>query len=208
MTFDQGTPEELLRPFDESEQKQAPKEMLVAGDRYLLRSGPAASLVGSRAATPAGLARADKLARLLVKRGVIFMSGLAEGIDTTAHLGAIEERWRTIAVLGTPLDQYFPAKSPGPQNDIMRDHFAVTQFQSGTKVDKHTFSMRNRTKSLLPIATGAIEAKAGSGSLHQGWEEIRLGRRSSWPSRCSRCALEFPREFERYGPTSISFSYV
>ena len=111
MTIAPWAPEDLLRPLNEAEQKHAPKELFVAGAHALLRSGPAVSIVGSREATPAGLARVDKLARLLVHRGVVVMSGLAEGIDTAAHLGAMRHGGRTIAVLGTPLDQCFPAKT-------------------------------------------------------------------------------------------------
>jgi DNA processing protein len=200
MTIAPWTPEDLLRPLNEAEQKHAPKELFVAGDPALLRSGPAVSIVGSREATPAGLARADKLARLLVQHGVVVMSGLAEGIDTAAHLGAMRHGGRTIAVLGTPLDQCFPAKNRALQHEIMRDHLAVTQFASGTKVGKHTFPMRNRTMALLSDATVIIEAKDGSGSLHQGWEAIRLGR----PLFLAKSLfdddhLQFPRELERYG---------
>ena len=68
MDFPSWTPEDLLRPLSESEQKHAPKDLFVAGDRGLLRSGPAVSVVGSREASPAGLARADKLARLQIGR--------------------------------------------------------------------------------------------------------------------------------------------
>jgi DNA processing protein len=194
------TPEDLLRPLSKAEQKHAPKELFVAGDEDLLRSGPAVSIVGSREATPAGLARADKLACLLVQSGVIVMSGLAAGIDTAAHRGAIRASGRTIAVLGTPLDQYFPAENRTLQHQIMRDHLAVTQFASGTKVGRHTFPMRNKTMALLSDATVIIEAKDGSGSLHQGWEAIRLGRPLFLAkSLFDDASLEFPAEFARYG---------
>ncbi|MBI5853011.1 MAG: DNA-protecting protein DprA [Planctomycetes bacterium] len=200
MNFARLTPEDLLRPLNEAEQKHAPKELFVAGDSGLLRSGPAVSIVGSREATPAGLARADKLARLLVKQGVVVMSGLADGVDTAAHLGAMRHGGRTIAVLGTPLDQCFPTKNRELQQEIMRDHLAVTQFPSGTKVGKHAFPMRNRLMALLSDATVIIEAKDGSGSLHQGWEAIRLGRPLFLAKSLFDAAdLEFPREFERYG---------
>ena len=82
----------------------------------------------------------------------------------------------------------------------MRDHLAVTQFASGTKVGKHTFPMRNRTMALLSDATVIIEAKDGSGSLHQGWEAIRLGRPLFLAkSLFDDDRLQFPRELERYG---------
>lgn len=200
MTFDRWTPEDLLRPLNEAEKKHAPKDLFVAGDGGLLRAGPTIAIVGSRDATPAGLARADKLARLLVQRGIIVMSGLAEGIDTAAHLGAMRNGGQTIAVLGTPLDQCFPAKNRALQQEIMRDHLAVSQFPSGTKVGRHTFPIRNRTMALLSDATVIIEAKDGSGSLHQGWEAIRLGRPLYVAkSLFDDASLEFPQEFARYG---------
>ncbi|MBP8299382.1 MAG: DNA-protecting protein DprA [Planctomycetes bacterium] len=197
---DRWTPEDLLRPLSEAEQKHAPRDIFVAGDRDLLRAGPTVAIVGSRDATRAGLARADKLARLLVHQGVIIMSGLAEGIDTAAHLAAMRNGGRTIAVLGTPLDQCFPAKNRSLQQEIMRDHLAVSQFPSGTKVGRHTFPIRNRTMAFLSDATVIIEAKDGSGSLHQGWEAIRLGRPLFLAkSMFDDATLQFPREFEHYG---------
>jgi DNA processing protein len=200
MAIASWTPEDLLRPLNDAEQKHAPREIFVAGDKALLRAAPAVAIVGSREATPAGLARANKLARLLVQQNIIVMSGLAEGIDTAAHLGAMCNGGRTIAVLGTPLDQCFPAKNRGLQQEIMRDHLAVTQFLIGTKVGKHTFPIRNRTMALLSDATVIIEAKERSGSLHQGWEAIRLGRPLFLAkSLFDDPGLQFPREFEHYG---------
>lgn len=200
MKVDAWVPERLLRPLSEAEKKHAPKELFIAGDRELLRAGPTVSIVGSRDASRPGLARADKLARLLVARGVIVMSGLAEGIDTAAHLAAIRNGGRTIAVLGTPLDQCFPAKNRSLQDEIMREHLAVSQFAIGTEVGRHTFPIRNRTMALLSDATIIVEAKDGSGSLHQGWEAIRLGRPLFLAkSMFDDPTLQFPREFEHYG---------
>ncbi len=198
--MERWTPEDLLWPFNEAEQKHAPKELFVAGDRDLLRAGPTVSIVGSRKASRAGLARADKLARLLVERGVIVVSGLAEGIDAVAHRTAIARGGRTIAVLGTPLDQCYPAKHRSLQDEIMRDHLAVSQFASGTTVGKHTFPIRNKTMALIADATVIIEAADGSGSLHQGWEAIRLGRPLFLARSLFEDAdLQFPRKLEEYG---------
>jgi len=205
MKFDRWAPEDLLRPLSDAEKKHAPRDLFVAGDRELLRAGPTVAVVGSRDATRFGLARADKLARVLVKHGVIVMSGLAEGIDTAAHVAAIRNGGRTIAVLGTPLDQCFPAKNKSLQDEIMRDHLAVSQFASGTEIGRHTFPMRNRTMALLSDATVIVEAKDRSGSLHQGWEAIRLGRPLFLAqSLFEDAALEFPREFARYGAEALT----
>lgn len=58
----------------------------------------------------------------------------------------------------------------------MRDHLAVSQFPSGTKIGRHTFPIRNKTMALISDATVIIEATDSSGTLHQGWETIRLAR--------------------------------
>lgn len=200
MSIERWTPEDLLWPFNEAEQKHAPKELFVAGDHDLLRAGPAVSIVGARKASREGLARTDKLARLLVARGIIVVSGLAEGIDTAAHRAAIASGGRTIAVLGTPLDQCYPAKNRALQNEIMRGHLAVSQFPGGTKVGRHTFPIRNKTMALISDATVIIEATDSSGTLHQGWEAIRLARPLFLAkSLFDDDTLEFPRKFADYG---------
>ena len=200
MAITRYTPEDVLWPFNEAEQKHAPRELFLAGDRDLLRSGPTVSIVGSRKATPQGIARAQKLARLLVARGVIVVSGLAEGIDTAAHRATIDAGGRTIAVLGTPLDQCFPAKNRALQQQIARDHLAISQFPSGTKVGRHTFPICNKTMALISDATVIIEAADGSGTLHQGWEAIRLARPLFLAkSLVDDASLEFARKFRDYG---------
>lgn len=205
MSVTRWTPEDLLWPFNEAERKHAPKELFVAGDQDLLRAGPAVAVVGSRKATRAGLARAEKLARLLVERGVIVVSGLAEGIDSAAHRAAIANGGRTIAVLGTPLDQCYPAENRALQDEIMRDHLAVSQFASGTKVGRHSFPIRNKTMALIADATVIIEAADGSGTLHQGWEAIRLGRPLFLAKSLFDAAdLRFPAELAGYGAEALT----
>ena len=191
--------EELLWTLNDTERKFAPAELFTAGDESLLRS-PCVSVVGSRKASAEGLARARRFARLLVERGVTVVSGLAEGIDTAAHRSAIEHGGRTIAVLGTPLDECFPAKNRELLELIMREHLAVSQFAPGTKTGRHSFPIRNRTMALLSDATVIIEAADGSGSLHQAWEALRLGRQLFLAkSLFDNPRLEFPRELEAYG---------
>ncbi|MGH7150262.1 MAG: DNA-processing protein DprA [Planctomycetota bacterium] len=168
--------EDLLGPLNEVERKNAPRSLYIAGDRALLVEGRRVSLVGSRRGTKEGLDRAARLSRALVDRGVIVVSGLAEGIDTAAHRSALEAEGRTIAVLGTPLDQCFPAANRDLQLRIMREHLAVSQFAPGSRVRRESFPMRNRTMALLSDATVIVEAGEGSGTLHQGWEALRLGR--------------------------------
>lgn len=167
---------ELLGPFNEVEEKNAPEGLYVSGDLGLLRNGPRISIVGSRKVSEEGLQRTRSLTRILVERGVVIVSGLAEGVDTAAHETAIASGGRTIAVLGTPLDEAFPAKNRDLQEIIMRDHLAISQFAPGSAGGRKNFPMRNRTMALLSDATVITEAGESSGSRHQGWEALRLGR--------------------------------
>lgn len=169
-------PADLLGPLNEFELKHAPSMLYTAGNLSLLRNGGRVAIVGSRRASTAGLRRTRKLARLLVARGVVVISGLAEGIDTEAHLTAMKSGGRTIAVIGTPLDKFFPARNAELQRSIAAHHLVVTQFDAGQPVQRKNFPMRNRTMALLADATVIIEAGDGSGSLSQGWEALRLGR--------------------------------
>src|SRR5262245_30965915 len=104
-------PEELLGPLNEVERVNAPALLYVAGDASLLRSGRRVSVVGSRKATASGLARTESLTRALVGSGAVVVSGLAEGVDAAAHETAIAAGGRTVAVIGTALDDFYPASN-------------------------------------------------------------------------------------------------
>jgi DNA processing protein len=170
------SPQDLLGPLNEVEAKHAPKTLYVAGDTSILEQGARVSIVGSRKASPEGIRRASRLASILVKRGAVVVSGLAEGIDTAAHKSAIEHGGRTIAVLGTPLDQFYPRQNADLQRLIMAEHLAISQYPQGYPVRGANFPLRNRLMALISDATVIIEANDTSGSLHQGWEALRLGR--------------------------------
>ena len=88
----------------------------------------------------------------------------------------MKHRGRTIAVLGTPLDQVYPKKNAALQHRIMKEHLVISQYPPGYPVQPKNFPLRNRTMALLSDATVIIEASDTSGSLHQGWEALRLGR--------------------------------
>jgi DNA processing protein len=205
--FAQATAQELLgRSLNEVEEKNAPAQLFVAGDVSLLRASPRVSVVGARRASARGLATARILSAWLVERGVIIVSGLAEGVDTIAHQTAIDAG-RTIAVLGTALSDVFPAKNRALQQRVMREHLAVSQFALGMPSRPANFPMRNRTMALLSDATIIVEAGEKSGSLHQGWEALRLGRPLFvMRSQLEDPALTWPRELERYGAQPLDLN--
>jgi DNA processing protein len=168
--------EQLLGPLNEVEQKFAAKELFVAGDVGIFDKGPRVSIVGSREASELGLKRAKKLARLICERGGVVVSGLAKGIDTAAHTSAIEAGGKTIAVIGTPLNQVYPKENAALQAKIQSQYLCVSQFPEGYPVKPANFPIRNRTMALISDATVIVEAGEKSGSISQGWEALRLGR--------------------------------
>lgn len=207
MRIEAVTPEEILGPLNEVEKKNAPKQLFLAGERRVLLAGPRVSLVGSRKASPRGLEEAVALARALVSRGVVVVSGLAEGIDTSAHEAAMEAGGGTIAVLGTPLEQVYPAKNRALQDRIMRGHLVISQFAPESKVTPKNFPIRNRTMALLSDATVIVEAGEKSGSLHQGWEALRLGRPLFIMARLAENgSLSWVPEMMGYGAEPLSLS--
>jgi DNA processing protein len=200
MDIREHTPAELLGVLTEIERKNAPAKLFTVGDIDILNRGPRVSVVGSRKASEKGIRRARELTKALVKRGAVVVSGLAEGIDTVAHETAIENDGLTVAVLGTPLDKTFPAKNRALQERIMREYLAVSQFPLGYPTEPKSFPIRNRTMALLTGATVIVEAGEKSGSLHQGWEALRLGRLLFiMASVASDESLKWPAEMIRYG---------
>jgi DNA processing protein len=203
--YEKIAPEDLLGPLNSVERRNAPKELFLGGDRALLTHGRRVSVVGSRKATSAALQDADVVVKFLVRNGVVVVSGLAEGIDTKAHATAIVAKGKTVAVLATPLDECYPRKNLGLQKKIMSEHLAVTQFSSGMSVRRENFPMRNRTMALLSDATVIIEAGEKSGSLHQGWEALRLGRPLFIAERLfTDRELAWVGEMQKYGARRLS----
>ena len=151
-------------------------KVFVAGDVELLNAVRSVSIIGTRKVSANGARRASRLARELVENDVVIVSGLAEGIDTTAMESAIRSGGRTVGVIGTPLDQVYPAKNRELQEIIYRDYLLVSQFTAGSKVMPANFPRRNRLMAMLSDATVIVEASDTSGTLHQAAECVRLNR--------------------------------
>jgi DNA processing protein len=194
------TPEQLLGPLNPLEQRHAPKHLFLAGHAEWLREHPRVAIVGSRQPSSAGVKRAARLARVLTEHGALVVSGLAEGIDSAAHVAAIDAGGRTIAVIGTSLAQTYPVRHRALQEQLMREHLVVSQFPKGYPTTRRNFPMRNRTMALLCDASVIVEAGDGSGSLSQGWEALRLGRPLFlMASILERRDLSWPKTMLDYG---------
>lgn len=176
-TQDRATPiESLLGPLNRFESRNAPRALYLAGDATLLQKGRRVSVVGSRQARDDELALARSVVEVLVQAGISVVSGLAEGIDTVAHRTTIELRGKTVAVLGTPLSRTYPSSNAPLQHTIATEHLAVSQFPDTSPIRPKNFAMRNRTMAIVSDATVIVAASPTSGTRHQGWEAINLGR--------------------------------
>jgi DNA processing protein len=191
---------DLLGPLNEFEAKNAPDRVFAVGDVQLFRSGPRVSIVGARKATGIGLQRARKLAKILAEKGVVVVSGMAEGIDTAAQKAAVAAGGKSIGVLGCPLDVLFGQADPELRVTMMREHLVLSQFPSGHPVLRSNFPRRNRTMAILTHATVIVEASDTSGSLSQGWEALRIGRPLFlMQSSVDNPNLKWPSEMRDYG---------
>lgn len=135
------------------------------------------AVVGSRNASPYGRYVTEKLSRELAQRGATVVSGLARGIDTCAHRGALAARGRTIAVMGCGIDVIYPPENRKLHGEIASNGAVVTEFAFGTEPDRPHFPARNRIISGLSLGVLIVEAGEKSGSLIT-----------------ARCALEQNRE--------------
>ncbi len=149
---------ELLRELTDP-----PLALFVRGDAALLNA-PQIAVVGSRSASRGGLENARQFSRFLAGAGIAITSGLALGIDTAAHEGALQTGV-TIAVLGTGLDRVYPARNRDLAHEIAQQGLLVSEFLPGTPPQPQNFPRRNRIIAGLALGTLVVEAALKSGSL-------------------------------------------
>ena len=141
-----------------------PIVLFASGDLSCLAL-PSISMVGSRKATPYGLNTAEKIACDLAERGLLVTSGLARGIDTASHRGALRGKGQTVAVLGSGLDVIYPRENRHLARQIRANGCILSEFPLGTPPLPQNFPMRNRIISGISLATCLVEANQSSGSL-------------------------------------------
>lgn len=154
---DEGYPALLKETFD------PPYVLYCAGSVETLKEASVA-VVGARQPSHYGKALAEKLSRELAARGLTVVSGLARGIDSMAHRGALEEG-RTIAVLGSGLEQVYPPENKPLFRKIAESGVIISEFPLAAPPLAFHFPLRNRTISGLSLAVVVVEATKRSGSL-------------------------------------------
>ena len=136
----------------------------------------AVAIVGSRRPTPYGLEVAESLAAELAARGVTIVSGLARGIDTAAHRGALHGGGRTLAVLGNGIDIVYPPENRDLARAIEAQGAVISQFARGTVPLPFNFPTRNRTIAGLALGVVVVEAGERSGAMITASSAAELGR--------------------------------
>lgn len=163
------------------------------------------SVVGTRKPSDLGLKRAKKLAMLLVADGYVVVSGLARGIDTAVHNGAIRAGGKTIGVIGTPLNKFYPKENSELQKVIAQGHLLVSQFPFGHPVNRFNFPARNYTMSGISDATIIVEASETSGALIQARQCIAQKRHLFiLRNLLDRKDLQWPKKYFGKGAFVIS----
>ena len=161
LVLDDGVYPSLLREIYDP-----PIALYVQGGWFECLEQPCIAIVGSRKCSTYGQNAASMLARDLAQRGVTIVSGFARGIDAAAHRGAIEGRGRTVAVIGTGIDEVYPRDHKKLADDVLEAGGAiVTQFPLTTPPVSENFPYRNRIISGLSLGVIVVEAAENSGSL-------------------------------------------
>jgi len=155
--------------------QKPPERLYYIGDIETLKL-PMIALVGSRKSTEYGRWAAFTIAKRLSEYGVCVVSGMAEGIDTWAHKGALAGGTPTIAVLGEGLNYCFPWSNRGLKADIEKNGLLLSEYKDGIHVSKYTFPARNRIISGLSCATVVVEAGFSSGALITAEHAVDQGR--------------------------------
>jgi DNA processing protein len=136
----------------------------------------AVAIVGARAASPYGLSVAERLASDVAAAGLVIVSGMARGVDSAAHRGALAAGGLTVAVLGSGVDVIYPPEHAPLARDIARTGAVISELVPGTPPLSHFFPMRNRIISGLCRAVVVIEAGEKSGSLITARMALEQGR--------------------------------
>ncbi len=156
--WDKDYPENLKKIYDPPVFLFVRKALSDA-DKYSI------AIVGTRSPTPYGRRTAERFASQLSEKGITVISGLARGIDTSAHAAAIRSGGRTVAVLGSGVDVIYPAENRRLSEEIISNGALVSEYYMGAKPDAMNFPRRNRIISGMSLGTILIETDVNGGAM-------------------------------------------
>jgi len=187
-----------------------PIELLYYMGNWELVDTPCIAIVGTRSPSEEGAFNAGLIAHKLVKHGYTVVSGLAKGIDSCAHTAALKAGGKTIAVIGTPLNSYYPKENKELQQLIAKQHLVISQvpflrYDAQTyKTNRLFFPARNVTMSALTSATIIVEAGNTSGTLVQARAALAQKRKLFILDSCFRKPeLTWPAKYEKMGAVRV-----
>lgn len=187
-----------------SQTEEAPRFLYLRGRINLLQDIRTVALVGSRQAGEEGRKNTERVARILGSNGIIIVSGLAKGIDVTAHKAALDNGLPTIAVIGTNLNQYYPSENKDVQKKIEQEGLVVSQFSPATKTERWFFPLRDGVMSGLSQATVIMEAGETSGALKQARYALKQNRLVLIPQNAFNIpSITWPEKFEKLGALRV-----
>lgn len=158
---DENYPEKLKHIYD------SPVMLYYRGNKELLTNSKIVAMVGCRECSKYGEYVSKKFSYELAKKGICIISGMAKGIDSYSHLGCIGAGGKTIAVLGSGIDQIYPKENTALYNQILKiDGLILSEYVIGTKPTKLNFPARNRIISGVSDSVIVVEAKEKSGTLN------------------------------------------
>lgn len=185
--------------------EQAPRFLYIRGKKALLHEKRTVALVGSRQASEKAKENTVRLAHALGRNGITVVSGLAKGIDVTAHSAALQYGFNTIAVIGTNLNQYYPSENKNVQLDIERRGLVISQFSPAAKTQRWFFPLRNGVMSGLSLATVIMEAGETSGALKQADFALKQGRQIMIPENALKMEkITWPARYVKRGAQVIN----
>ncbi len=153
-----------------------PPQQLYINGSFKEEDKNAIGIVGSRRATRYGLEMAEKLAFDIAIRGITVVSGMARGVDSAAHRGALKAKGRTIAVMGSGHGHIYPPENRGLYGQISGSGAVVTEFENDELPDSWHFPMRNRIISGVSMGIVVVEAARNSGALITADYAMEQGR--------------------------------
>jgi DNA processing protein len=166
---DPSYPQSLLNISD-------PPLLLFVKGRVELLNSPSLAIVGSRNATPQGLRNAEAFAESISNSALCIVSGLAQGVDTAAHIGGLRGVSSSIAVVGTGLDKVYPSSNRDLAHQLSQSGVLISEFFLGTPAIPSNFPRRNRIISGLSLGCLVVEASLQSGSLITARLALEQGR--------------------------------
>lgn len=185
--------------------KQAPRFLYVRGRLELLQERKTVALIGSRQASDKAKENTERVAEALGRYGITVVSGLAKGIDVTAHKSALDKNYNTIAVIGTNLNQYYPPENKEVQLEIEKRGLVVSQFSPATKTERWFFPLRNGVMSGMSLATVIMEAGEKSGALKQADFAIKQGRQVLIPVKeLEMSTITWPKRYVEKGAKTVA----